>query len=70
MIATTLEVMMAVRNVKMRACEEPADCSNVSKIAHRYILDFQEFLRHCQACQEVEGIGTASNSCTECTPAI
>ena len=27
MISTTLKVMMAVRNVKMRACEEPADCS-------------------------------------------
>ena len=48
-----------------RAGEEPTDCPNFSKIAHRYISDFEEFLQHCRACQEAGGIVATSDPCTE-----
>lgn len=44
-----------------RVDEETADCSNGSRITHRYTSDFQEFPQHSKAYQETKGIGAASN---------
>ena len=57
-------------NLTTRASEEPINCSDFSKITHRYIPDSQRSLQHSRACQEVGGTAVASDLYTWWTLAI